>query len=64
MSKYGKLGEILNLKHLIFFSYRQCQAKSDPSIYGICYTNTECESKSGSKDGNCAAGFGVCCTFS
>ena len=47
-----------------FTNFRQCTAKSDTSIYGICYTNTECESRSGTKDGNCAAGFGVCCTFS
>jgi len=26
-------------------------------------TDTECSSKSGTVDGNCAAGFGVCCTF-
>ena len=30
---------------------------------GTCFTNTECTAKSGSVDGNCASGFGVCCTF-
>jgi len=32
-------------------------------VYGTCYSSTECTNKGGSADGNCAAGFGVCCTF-
>lgn len=31
---------------------------------GTCFTTTECTEKGGSTDGNCAAGFGVCCVFS
>ncbi len=31
---------------------------------GTCFSSTECNSKSGTVEGNCAAGFGVCCTFS
>merc|ERR1712051_659067 len=31
---------------------------------GTCYTAEECSGKGGTNDGSCAAGFGVCCTFS
>ena len=31
---------------------------------GTCWTTTECSSKGGKVEGNCAAGFGVCCIFS
>jgi len=30
---------------------------------GTCLAESECTSKSGTVDGNCAAGFGVCCSF-
>jgi hypothetical protein len=30
---------------------------------GTCYTSAECEDKGGTKDGSCASGYGVCCTF-
>lgn len=32
-------------------------------MYGTCYADSECRNKGGVIDGNCAAGFGVCCTF-
>lgn len=32
-------------------------------MYGTCYTASECSTKGGTVDGNCAAGFGVCCTI-
>ena len=32
--------------------------------YGTCYAATECEALGGSSLGQCASGFGVCCTFS
>ena len=41
----------------------ECSASSDGTIKGTCYTTTECASKGGSADGNCAAGFGSCCVF-
>ena len=50
----------------LFFSifYKsQCTAASDSTFFGTCYAETECSSKGGTVDGNCAAGFGVCCTF-
>ena len=49
--------------NLIFFFDSQCTAKSDNTLYGTCYTASECTSKGGSADGNCAAGFGACFTF-
>ena len=30
---------------------------------GTCYASSECTSKGGSASGNCASGFGVCCSF-
>jgi len=31
---------------------------------GTCQSTSECTTNSGKADGNCASGFGVCCTFS
>merc|ERR1711935_606862 len=45
------------------FPNSQCTTKSDTTMFGTCYSASECNSKSGNVDGNCAAGFGVCCTF-
>ena len=39
-----------------------CTGK-DSGDMGTCFTTSECSSKGGKVDGNCAAGFGVCCTF-
>lgn len=36
---------------------------SDSTMKGTCMTTSECVSKGGSADGNCASGFGVCCSF-
>ena len=30
---------------------------------GTCYTSSECNSRSGTSSGTCAAGFGVCCVI-
>ena len=49
--------------NLLFFYKSQCTAISDSTMFGTCYAETECSSKGGTVDGNCAAGFGVCCTF-
>ena len=38
-----------------------CQAVSDTALQGICNTQQQCTDIGGSADGNCAAGFGVCC---
>ena len=34
---------------------------SSTSLTGTCLTASECTTAGGSADGNCAAGFGVCC---
>ena len=44
--------------------YRGCQAVSDATLQGVCYTQQECDDLGGTADGNCAAGFGTCCIVS
>ena len=45
----------------IFWINSGCQAVSETALQGVCYTKEQCEDIGGSADGNCAAGFGVCC---
>lgn len=54
---------MFSLFTIVTFPNAQCTAKSDSTMYGTCYAESECTAKSGTVDGNCAAGFGVCCTF-
>lgn len=54
---------MFSLFSVVTFPNSQCTAKSDTTMYGTCFTASECGAKGGSSDGNCAAGFGVCCTF-
>merc|ERR1712107_413992 len=59
-------GKVFSLFSVVTFPNNQCTAKSSTTstpVYGTCFSNTECTSKGGTVDGNCAAGFGVCCTF-
>jgi len=54
------------LFNVVTFPNDQCTGSSSSAsvpVYGTCYSTTECTSKGGTVDGNCAAGFGVCCTF-
>merc|ERR1711976_11293 len=51
---------------IVTFPNDQCTASSGSSTgasKGTCLSSTECNSKSGTVDGNCASGFGVCCVF-
>jgi len=48
---------------IVTFKNEECQATSTTTMQGVCFSSTECSNKGGKKDGNCAAGFGVCCTF-
>lgn len=50
-----------SLFSIVQFPNAGCTASSSSTTYGTCYTSTECSAKGGSADGNCAAGFGVCC---
>jgi len=54
-------GRAFSLFSIVQFPNSGCTASSSSTTYGTCYTATECEEKGGSADGNCAAGFGVCC---
>jgi len=56
--------KVFSLFTVVTFPNDQCTAKSDNTMYGTCYSESECAGLSGKVDGNCAAGFGVCCTFS
>ena len=55
------------LENLYYFDYfSQCTGQSSTSslpVYGTCFSASECSTKGGTADGNCAAGFGVCCNF-
>merc|ERR1711981_1119454 len=58
-----KKAKVFSLFTVVNFPNDECTAKSDTTMKGTCYTSSECGAKSGTNDGNCAAGFGVCCTF-
>merc|ERR1712130_493470 len=57
----SRAGKAFSLFSIVQFPNQQCTASSSSSTYGTCYTSSECTAKGGSSDGNCAAGFGVCC---
>merc|ERR1719222_29254 len=56
-------GKAFSLFSIVQFPNQQCTASSSTTTYGTCYTSSECTAKGGSSDGNCAAGFGVCCVI-
>jgi len=58
-----KDGKAFSLFSVVQFPNQQCTASSSSTTYGTCYTSSECTAKGGSSDGNCAAGFGVCCVI-
>ena len=53
--------EQLSVFTVVAFPNEQCQVVSDKVTKGTCMTSTECSDFAGTKDGNCAGGFGVCC---
>merc|ERR1711997_1141453 len=55
--------KLFSLFSVVTFPNDQCTAKSDSTMYGTCLTSSECNTNSGTVDGNCASGFGVCCTY-
>jgi len=57
----NETGRAFSLFSIVQFPNSGCTAQSSSTTYGTCYTATECIDKGGSADGNCAAGFGVCC---
>jgi len=56
-----KGGRAFSLFSIVQFPNAGCTAASSTTTYGTCYTSTECTTKGGTADGNCASGFGVCC---
>merc|ERR1719278_1947603 len=50
---------LLSLFAVVQFKNNECTASS--GLKGVCYSSTECSNNGGSKSGNCASGFGVCC---
>eukprot|EP00090_Calanus_glacialis_P002293 TRINITY_DN1170_c0_g1_i1.p1 TRINITY_DN1170_c0_g1~~TRINITY_DN1170_c0_g1_i1.p1 ORF type:complete len:249 (-),score=15.37 TRINITY_DN1170_c0_g1_i1:666-1370(-) len=57
-------GRIFSLFSIVQFPNAACSSTSGTYSNGTCFTASECSSKGGSAQGNCAAGFGVCCIFS
>merc|ERR1712110_872832 len=53
-------GRFLSMFEIINFPNDACTGDSKN---GTCYTSAECEDLGGTKDGDCAQGYGVCCTF-
>merc|ERR1712107_569334 len=62
-STNNRNGKAFSLFSIVQFPNQQCTGSSSSTTYGTCYTSSECTSKGGSADGNCAAGFGVCCVI-
>merc|ERR1712086_752307 len=56
-------GRTFSLFSIVQFPNEVCTSSSSTTTYGTCYTASECSSAGGTADGNCAAGFGVCCVI-
>lgn len=54
-------GRVLSLFNVVKFQNDLCAGDKKN---GTCYTKSECESKGGVDNGDCAQGFGVCCIIS
>jgi len=54
-------GRVFSLFSIVQFPNLRCTASTSSTTYGTCLTSSECSTNGGSSDGNCAAGFGVCC---
>jgi len=63
-SSMDRNGRVFSLFSIVQFPNTACRSTSGTYSNGTCYTSGECSSKGGSAQGNCAAGFGVCCIFS
>merc|ERR1719419_880154 len=63
-TKEIRKGKVFSLFSVVQFPNDACASTSGTYSNGTCYTASECSSNGGSAQGNCAAGFGVCCVFS
>jgi len=52
-----------SLFSIVQFPNLECVAGSSSTTKGTCLTTSECTDKGGAADGDCAAGFGVCCVI-
>jgi len=59
-----RAGKVFSVFSVVQFPNLACTTTSGTYSNGTCFTNSECSAKGGSVQGNCAAGFGVCCVFS
>ncbi|TRY72700.1 hypothetical protein TCAL_16183 [Tigriopus californicus] len=59
----NRQGRLFSLFNIVTFKQGECTVVSDTTMKGTCMTSTECISNGGAADGNCASGFGVCCSF-
>jgi len=57
-------GRVFSLFSIVQFPNEACTSTSGTYTNGTCFTSSECSSNGGTSQGNCAAGFGVCCVFS
>jgi len=64
VGKGDRRGKVFSLFSIVQFPNEGCTTTSATYDNGTCFTASECSSKGGSANGNCAAGFGVCCVFS
>lgn len=65
-SSVGRTKKDFSLFSVVTFKNEECTSETTlvgGAQAGTCYTTTECSDKGGTKSGNCAAGFGVCCVF-
>jgi len=66
LQKSNRQKKIFSLFTIVHFPNDQCTAKSGTTTgakKGTCLSSTECAANSGTVDGNCASGFGVCCVY-
>eukprot|EP00095_Tigriopus_kingsejongensis_P004793 maker-scaffold77_size404793-snap-gene-3.33 protein:Tk04793 transcript:maker-scaffold77_size404793-snap-gene-3.33-mRNA-1 annotation:"hypothetical protein DAPPUDRAFT_311633" len=54
---------VFSLFNVVTFKNGPCTSTTDSATKGTCLSNSDCVRQSGSTDGNCASGFGVCCVF-
>merc|ERR1712158_74090 len=57
-------GRVFSLFSIVQFPNPRCTSSTSSTTYGTCLTSSECSTSGGTSDGNCAAGFGVCCIIS
>jgi len=57
----SKTAKNIGIFNVVKFPNTECEGGNSQN--GTCYTTEECEDKSGTADGTCAEGYGVCCIF-